>query len=51
MLLSMDKINFGEWLKLEREKREWSQSDLARFSGLHRQIINKKEREEFALEA
>lgn len=43
MLLSMDRINFGEWLKNEREKREWSQSDLARFSGLHRQIINKTE--------
>lgn len=39
----MDRINFGEWLKNEREKREWSQSDLARFSGLHRQIINKTE--------
>lgn len=43
MLLSMDKVNFGDWLKLEREKRDWSQSDLARFSGLHRQIINKTE--------
>jgi len=39
----MDKINFGEWLRIEREKRDWSQSDLARFSGLHRQIINKTE--------
>lgn len=39
----MDKVNFGDWLKLEREKRDWSQSDLARFSGLHRQIINKTE--------
>jgi transcriptional regulator with XRE-family HTH domain len=43
MFISMDKVNFGDWLKLEREKRDWSQSDLARFSGLHRQIINKTE--------
>lgn len=43
MFLSMDKVDFGNWLKLEREKRDWSQSDLARFSGLHRQIINKTE--------
>jgi transcriptional regulator with XRE-family HTH domain len=39
----MDKQNFGEWLQKEREKRGWSQSDLARLSGLHRQIINKTE--------
>lgn len=43
MFPSMDKVNFGDWLKIEREKREWSQSDLARYSGLHRQIINKTE--------
>jgi len=43
MYLPMDKIIFGEWLRKEREKRDWSQSDLARFSGLHRQIINKTE--------
>ena len=39
----MDKINFGAWLKKQREDRELSQSDLARLSGLHRQIINKTE--------
>ncbi len=39
----MDKINFGHWLQAEREKRDWSQSDLARITGLHRQIINKTE--------
>ncbi len=39
----MDKIGFGQWLQAEREKRGWSQSDLARLSGLHRQIINKTE--------
>jgi transcriptional regulator with XRE-family HTH domain len=43
MFLSMDKINFGQWLQFEREKRNWSQSDLARLTGLHRQIINKTE--------
>lgn len=43
MYLTMDKINFGEWLRTEREKRDWSQSELARVSGLHRQIINKTE--------
>lgn len=39
----MDKEKFGLWLQKEREQRGWSQSDLARFSGLHRQIINKTE--------
>lgn len=39
----MDRISFGQWLQTEREKRGWSQSDLARYSGLHRQIINKTE--------
>lgn len=43
MLLSMDKLNFGDWLRKERETRGWSQADLARISGLHRQIINKTE--------
>lgn len=43
MFLQMDKENFGEWLRKEREDRGWSQSDLARLSGLHRQIINKTE--------
>lgn len=43
MFLIMDKSNFGDWLRKQREDRSWSQSDLARFSGLHRQIINKTE--------
>lgn len=43
MLLSMDKVSFGDWLRKQREERGWSQSDLARLSGLHRQIINKTE--------
>lgn len=43
MFIAMDKVNFGEWLRKERESRDLSQSDLARLSGLHRQIINKTE--------
>lgn len=43
MFLEMDKILFGQWLQKEREKRDLSQSDLARLTGLHRQIINKTE--------
>lgn len=39
----MDKEKFGQWLQKERESRDLSQSDLARMSGLHRQIINKTE--------
>src|SRR5262245_56967697 len=39
----MDKLKFGDFLRKERENRGWSQADLARFSGLHRQIINKTE--------
>lgn len=43
MFLSMDKVVFGDWLRKQREDRGLSQSDLARLSGLHRQIINKTE--------
>jgi len=43
MFLTMDKVNFGEWLRKQRVDCELSQSDLARLSGLHRQIINKTE--------
>lgn len=32
--------NFAEWLVFEINKREWSQSDLARSSGLSRQAIS-----------
>lgn len=31
---------FGEWLLLELEKRDWSQAELARKSGVTRQAIN-----------
>ncbi len=39
----MDKIEFGQWIAQEREKRGWSQSDLARNAGLHRQSLYKIE--------
>jgi transcriptional regulator with XRE-family HTH domain len=43
MLLTMDRVNFGIWLASERERRGWSQSELAKRSGLHRQSLNKIE--------
>jgi transcriptional regulator with XRE-family HTH domain len=43
MLFVMDKIRFGEWIAREREKRGWSQADLARYAGLHRQSLYKIE--------
>ena len=36
----MNKIEFGQWVRSEREKRKWSQADLARESGLYRSLIN-----------
>lgn len=36
----MNKVEFGQWVRKEREDREWSQSDLARESGLYRSLIN-----------
>ncbi len=36
-------MQFSYWLQSEREIREWSQSDLARRSGLHRAVISKLE--------
>ena len=35
--------NFGEWIQKERHERDWSQADLARYSGKSRSIINKIE--------
>ena len=32
---------FKQWLQSEMNKREWSQSDLARSAGLNRAVINK----------
>jgi transcriptional regulator with XRE-family HTH domain len=39
----MDNFEFGQWVQVERTKREWSQSDLSRYSGLHRAVISKIE--------
>jgi len=43
MFLVMDNFEFGQWVQKERTKREWSQSDLSRYSGLHRAVISKIE--------
>lgn len=43
MLLMSDRFSFALWMQSEREKRGWSQSDLSRYSGLHRAIISKIE--------
>jgi len=34
-------MKLSDWLQQEMNKRHWSQSDLARASGLHRAVINK----------
>jgi transcriptional regulator with XRE-family HTH domain len=39
----MNSVDFGDWVKAERDKRGWSQSDLSRYSGLHRAVISKIE--------
>jgi len=39
----VDKIDFGLWIQAEREKNGWSQSELARIAGLHRQNLYKIE--------
>jgi len=43
MFLTVNNKKFGEWLAFEREKRGWSQSELSRYSGLHRAVISKLE--------
>jgi transcriptional regulator with XRE-family HTH domain len=43
MFLTMNSVDFGGWVRLEREKKDWSQSDLSRYSGLHRAVISKIE--------
>jgi len=35
-----DNFAWVDWLRAEREKREWSQSDLARKVGITRQTVN-----------
>lgn len=41
MFLVVDRYEFSEWLNLQLDNRGWSQSDLARASGLHRAVISK----------
>ena len=43
MFPMIDKLTFGQWLQIEREKRGWSQSNLARRAGKDRAVINKIE--------
>lgn len=38
-----DRENFSRWLQREREKRDWSQNELATRAGLARQIVNRIE--------
>ena len=40
MSLHMSSVDFSSWLQNELEKRGWSQADLARMSGLNRQVIS-----------
>lgn len=37
---TMNKVEFGIWVRQEREKLGWSQADLAKASGLYRSLIN-----------
>jgi transcriptional regulator with XRE-family HTH domain len=39
-ITSLVDIQFSDWLVEEMNKREWSQADLARYSGLNRQSIS-----------
>lgn len=41
MFLMSNRQNLSNWLQAELENRDWSQSELARESGLHRAIISK----------
>jgi len=40
MFITMNKTDFGLWVRSEREKKNWSQAELARESGLYRSLIN-----------
>lgn len=40
MFPTMNKVEFGIFIRQEREKKNWSQADLARESGLYRSLIN-----------
>ncbi len=39
----MDKYEFGQWVKDEREQRGWSQSQLATKAKMNRSLVNKIE--------
>lgn len=39
----MDKYEFGQWVKDEREQRGWSQSQLAIKAKMNRSLVNKVE--------
>lgn len=41
MLLMRNSQKLSSWLEAELKTREWTQSDLARISGIHRGIISK----------
>lgn len=41
MFLVVDRYEFSDWLNEQLNTRGWSQSDLARASGLHRAVISK----------
>jgi len=43
MLLMSDRLDFSHWLQIEREKRGWSQNELANRANIGRAIINKTE--------
>jgi transcriptional regulator with XRE-family HTH domain len=43
MFLMVNKQDFGYWVQEQRNQHGWSQSDLARLSGLNRAVINKIE--------
>ena len=41
MLPVGNRLDFSDWLQSEMDKRQWSQSNLARASNLNRAVINK----------
>jgi transcriptional regulator with XRE-family HTH domain len=36
----MDTLSFSDWLQRELKQRDWTQADLSRLSGVHRQVIS-----------
>ena len=43
MTFMTSRKNFSEWMQNERQERDWSQADLARYAGISRAIVNKIE--------